>query len=230
MGYRDYPEYLKSPHWEFTRKKILERDSYACVLCSQKATEVHHINYRNWIDIVDTDLISVCEECHCKIHIAIDKGFISLNDKGSLEKTIKGLERMKSGKSLTKQENKQRSHFLLDAQFCQELDRLPPFNQQLVYGVLKRKLSSFSVLIGTSVSKKVYTKLVHAKKYKPKYIATPKQSSIPKVVDRCPKWFKDIENKMKGGPLSEKDQRSYDDYKRILDRRNNRSLHIPTAT
>src|SRR5258708_4747187 len=45
MGYGDYETYLISPLWQRTRRRILKRDNRACVRCSEKATQVHHLVY-----------------------------------------------------------------------------------------------------------------------------------------------------------------------------------------
>ncbi len=61
---RRYQTYLKSPEWRKLRKRILERDSYQCLLCGEEATEVHHLNYDRFGHELETDLASVCHECN----------------------------------------------------------------------------------------------------------------------------------------------------------------------
>jgi 5-methylcytosine-specific restriction endonuclease McrA len=70
IGSKDYYNevYLKSFEWKNKRENILKRDNYKCVCCNSDATQVHHINYNNVYLENFTDLISVCYNCHQKIH------------------------------------------------------------------------------------------------------------------------------------------------------------------
>lgn len=70
MGTKSYYNevYLKSDEWKSKRENILLRDKYNCVCCKGKATQVHHINYNNVYQEKDRQLVSVCKDCHEKIH------------------------------------------------------------------------------------------------------------------------------------------------------------------
>lgn len=69
------------------RTYVLERDKHRCRICSKPASEVHHIYPRNthipdFLAVPPTvsnhhpdNLLSVCHECHLKIH----NGQIKLN-------------------------------------------------------------------------------------------------------------------------------------------------------
>lgn len=62
------------------REAVLHRDNYTCQVCSKKHTrlEVHHIIYRSQGGTDDeNNLITLCEDCHEKIHI----GELVLNKK-----------------------------------------------------------------------------------------------------------------------------------------------------
>lgn len=66
--------------WSSRREAILNRDGYACQICSKKHTrlEVHHIIFRSQGGTDDEDnLITLCEDCHVGIH----NGKIVLNKK-----------------------------------------------------------------------------------------------------------------------------------------------------
>lgn len=69
--------YLKSIEWKNKRKIILDRDNYKCRCCNKEATEVHHINYNNVMKEDFKSLISVCRNCHEKIHF---NGNVYLNE------------------------------------------------------------------------------------------------------------------------------------------------------
>lgn len=65
-----YSEYINSAVWDEKRKRILQRDGYACKICGfNKFLNVHHLHYDNIFDEKDEDLLTVCEFCHKEIHI-----------------------------------------------------------------------------------------------------------------------------------------------------------------
>jgi len=64
-----HKKYLQSDKWMNKRAKVLARDNYVCQACvTNKASQVHHLNYRNYGDEPLFDLVSVCVPCHNKIH------------------------------------------------------------------------------------------------------------------------------------------------------------------
>lgn len=73
--------YQKGFNYEFSSRKeaVLNRDKYTCQCCGKKHTrlEVHHIVYRGQGGTDDEDnLITLCKECHDKIHdgkLVLDK-------------------------------------------------------------------------------------------------------------------------------------------------------------
>ncbi|MBR6113795.1 MAG: HNH endonuclease [Oscillospiraceae bacterium] len=62
--------------WKRKREHILKRDHYFCREClkygrRRDATMVHHIKPRRdypELALVDSNLISLCDECHNKMH------------------------------------------------------------------------------------------------------------------------------------------------------------------
>lgn len=87
-----YEEKLKNPLWQKKRLEIMSRDNFSCKVCgcgikNGTPLNVHHLKYLRNTDPWDYDnnlLITLCEECHRKIHnkeIAIqfnvpEKGFV----------------------------------------------------------------------------------------------------------------------------------------------------------
>ena len=66
---KEYEEYIKSSEWQETRQRILKRDRFRCVMCGEpKNLHVHHITYENLGEEKDADLVTLCEECHIKLH------------------------------------------------------------------------------------------------------------------------------------------------------------------
>lgn len=60
-----YDVYLKSSHWITKRMMIMECAGYMCEMCHQaKATEVHHLTYKNVGDELPEDLVAICHNCH----------------------------------------------------------------------------------------------------------------------------------------------------------------------
>lgn len=64
-----YRYYLESDKWKFKRLQVLQRDKYLCQGCLiERATEVHHLNYKHVGDELLFDLVSLCSNCHKKAH------------------------------------------------------------------------------------------------------------------------------------------------------------------
>lgn len=73
-------EYLKSDEWKKLRNLIMST-SPDCQCCGGASSDVHHMVYRNIVDITINDLIPVCRSCHEYIHQAIDDNYISQEPK-----------------------------------------------------------------------------------------------------------------------------------------------------
>jgi hypothetical protein len=56
------------------RREILERDGWRCQKCGHSGNlDVHHVNRRNAVgDDAETNLITVCGECHKMLHRSVD--------------------------------------------------------------------------------------------------------------------------------------------------------------
>lgn len=109
-------EYLQSEEWKSLRQIIMNAGP-DCQCCDQKATDVHHLVYRNIVDIKITDLLPVCRKCHDLIHQAIRDGWIS--------QEIKDLENIKQ-KTLnikTDEQYKEHAKWLSDKHVLDKEDR-----------------------------------------------------------------------------------------------------------
>lgn len=65
----NYSEQLKDPRWQKKRLDILSRDSFTCLLCSDKDTtlHIHHIEYlpgRQPWEYEDDNFQTLCKHCH----------------------------------------------------------------------------------------------------------------------------------------------------------------------
>ena len=65
-----YKKYLKSDDWKRKRYVVLKRDNHTCLMCGDKATQVHHLKYAKYqIGKEPIDwMISICKPCHEKQH------------------------------------------------------------------------------------------------------------------------------------------------------------------
>lgn len=64
-----YPVYLRSPHWQKTRKAALKRACHKCETCgSVERLQVHHLTYKRLRAELPEDLQVLCSRCHCAVH------------------------------------------------------------------------------------------------------------------------------------------------------------------
>lgn len=64
-----YRKYIKSKMWFAKRKLIIKRDKGKCVVCEDKARDVHHWVYPKVLGTEKlSTLDSVCRECHDEMH------------------------------------------------------------------------------------------------------------------------------------------------------------------
>lgn len=66
---KEYDAYLSSPQWRSKREKVLGRAGGVCEGClERRATQVHHLDYKNFMSEFMFQLVAVCEDCHARIH------------------------------------------------------------------------------------------------------------------------------------------------------------------
>lgn len=70
---KSYSEDLRNPLWQKKRLQILDRDDFTCQICGHKdkPLHVHHFYYENGLkpwEYSDSDMITLCEECHKAEH------------------------------------------------------------------------------------------------------------------------------------------------------------------
>lgn len=74
----NYEEQLQTKQWDVRRRQILERDDHCCQDCLRGKNKrlplelhVHHKSYINGLmawEYSDDYLITLCDECHQKVH------------------------------------------------------------------------------------------------------------------------------------------------------------------
>lgn len=61
---KTYQEYLRSDDW-LTKRYLKRMKRNNCAICnSRHRLEVHHLNYRNLVDVEMSDLRVLCHRCH----------------------------------------------------------------------------------------------------------------------------------------------------------------------
>jgi len=61
--------YYMTPHWQIVRSARFEHDSMMCVLCGDsEEIQCHHVTYESIFREELSDLLTVCSDCHSKIH------------------------------------------------------------------------------------------------------------------------------------------------------------------
>ena len=64
----EYESYLKSDEWNRKRSVIMKKYDSICVLCFNKAVNVHHLTYDRIYLEDERDLIPLCKSCHEFVH------------------------------------------------------------------------------------------------------------------------------------------------------------------
>ena len=66
---RSHADYLASREWAERRSLVMDRATGLCEGCRKaRATEVHHLSYRNWGSEFLFELVALCGDCHDRIH------------------------------------------------------------------------------------------------------------------------------------------------------------------
>ena len=78
----EYADYLKSTHWMIVRNERLAIDNYKCKFCgSMRNLQVHHLYYDTlWNEKPEEALVTLCEDCHKKLHALSSKENKTLNE------------------------------------------------------------------------------------------------------------------------------------------------------
>ena len=64
-------DYLQTDEWKKQRSRVLTRDLHTCQICGKRdgVMNVHHIVYRHPLsEVCDQDLVTLCPECHERVH------------------------------------------------------------------------------------------------------------------------------------------------------------------
>lgn len=69
QGFFDMRKYYQSAHWKRTARKRKKIDNYTCQKCGAKSNlHTHHKNYKRLYSEKMSDLVTLCADCHRKLH------------------------------------------------------------------------------------------------------------------------------------------------------------------
>lgn len=65
-----YYAYIQSHAWKRRKAEIIKRDKCACAICGAKYVplHIHHLTYQHFEHERDSELITLCADCHKRIH------------------------------------------------------------------------------------------------------------------------------------------------------------------
>ncbi len=90
MKSKSYRSKLLDPRWQRRRLEIMQRDDFACLLCQSedKTLAVHHRAYlrgREPWDYPADALVTLCDECHKRVEVALFRLRLHLTFEPSLD-------------------------------------------------------------------------------------------------------------------------------------------------
>ena len=74
MGYNNYKEYVAGVVWANIRDKVFEEKGGKCIICTRKATVIHHRLYSKEV-LEGTNIIPLeplCWDCHNRIEYGVN--------------------------------------------------------------------------------------------------------------------------------------------------------------
>lgn len=137
---REYrSDYLQSDEWRKLRETVMST-SPQCQCCHQTAAnDVHHMVYRNIVDITVSDLLPVCRKCHKLIHQAIDDGYISQDPKVIDDIKYKTVNILNDQEYRSYHEWLCSKHYL-DSDIIEKINTLQAFIIKKIGGIIKKNI------------------------------------------------------------------------------------------
>lgn len=140
-------EYLSSEHWQQLSGKIKDKYPF-CQRCGiNPSTQVHHIRYRNLVDVRPHDLLALCDACHWMVHKAID---IRILRKGRY--SIEDVRRL-TNQSFANAGEQSHLKVEISKDMINAMNRLWPNGKKRICGILKKVMPvSFTEWAGLEIS------------------------------------------------------------------------------
>lgn len=79
LGYQDYDDYLRSPHWRAIKARYRASELPQVCMCGETEVHLHHKTYERIGAENLTDLTPLCATCHTLIHVLERRGEIGLD-------------------------------------------------------------------------------------------------------------------------------------------------------
>lgn len=73
---KKYQEYLRGPDWKDKRTSKRTKKKNCAICASKENLDVHHLNYKNLVDVEQNDLRVLCRRCHFLTHKLFNEGKI----------------------------------------------------------------------------------------------------------------------------------------------------------
>jgi hypothetical protein len=72
-----YINYLNSAHWQQLKTEKCQKTPKRCAICaSTKNIHLHHLLYKDLVDVTTQDLRWLCKRCHFLAHDLVKQGVI----------------------------------------------------------------------------------------------------------------------------------------------------------
>lgn len=79
LGYTNYAEYMRSPHWKAVKARYRASDLPQDCICGEQDVQLHHMTYERIGREELTDLTPLCARCHALVHVLEFRGEITLD-------------------------------------------------------------------------------------------------------------------------------------------------------
>jgi hypothetical protein len=79
LGYKNYAQYLRAPHWQDVKDRYRASDLPQACFCGEETVDLHHMTYeRIGAENLD-DLAPLCRSCHQLVHVLERRKEVSLD-------------------------------------------------------------------------------------------------------------------------------------------------------
>lgn len=92
----DYYAYIQSNKWKRTKAKRIKTDGCRCAVCGKHnvALHVHHLSYGRFGNENESDIITLCPDCHESIHSDSDDFYLALAKESPEDRILGDSERL----------------------------------------------------------------------------------------------------------------------------------------
>lgn len=179
MSSREYRDsYLTSELWMSIRDKVIKRDP-VCMKCGvSPSTDVHHMRYRNIVNIRNSDLVGLCRPCH---------SFIEKCKKTRMMPKVHNLQKIReiTPESIGRVIKKRRETVILTESLLKRVCECPPPSKRRICGIMKLSPQfTFMEWVGIKTTQQRLNKIIGAikrSKNLPKKVWRAKPLIAPKI-------------------------------------------------